>query len=117
MTKAPFRRPGLGLFSLFSAGAAVALALVGCSSKPSDPNGIDQSEAIQRLDYRLQQLERRVGETSTSSPDTNDKTPPGPVKSLTLRLGSLDDRLRIYWEDGTTTNLPCTEEQKTWVCG
>jgi len=117
MTKAPVRRPGLGLASLFSACGVMALTLVGCASQPSDPNGINQSEAIQRLDYRLQQLERRISEGATSTPEPNDKTPPGPVKSLTLRLGSLDDRLRIYWEDGTTTNLPCTEEQKTWVCG
>ena len=117
MTKAPFRSPGLGLVSLSRTFAVLAVALASCASNPSDPNGIDQTEAIKRLDYRLQQLERRVGDGSGSSSEPNDKTPPGPVKSLTLRLGSLDDRLRIYWEDGTTTNLPCTEEQKTWVCG
>ena len=117
MTKAAFRSPGLGLARRFSACGVLALALVGCTSNPSDPNGMNQSEAIQRLDYRLQQLERRIGEDSPTKPEINDKTPPGPVKSLTLRLGSLDDRLRIYWEDGRTTNLPCPEEQNTWVCG
>ncbi len=116
MTKAPLQRPGLGLINVLSTGGVLVLALVGCTSG-SDPKGIDQSEAIQRLDYRLQQLERRIGAGSTGTPETNTKTPPGPVTSLTLRLGSLDDRLRIYWEDGTTTNLPCTEEQNTWVCG
>lgn len=114
MTQAPCHRPGLGLVSTCG---VIAVALAGCTSSPSDPNGIDQSEAIKRLDYRLQQLERRLVNGSDGTSDPNDKTPPGPVKSLTLRLGSLDDRLRIYWEDGTTTNLPCTEEQKTWVCG
>ena len=117
MTKAPFQSPGLGLVSLSSSFCVLALALVSCASNPSDSNGINQTEAIQRLDYRLQQLERRISEGEIITPDPNDKTPPGPVKSLTLRLGSIDDRLRIYWEDGTTTDLPCTEEQNTWVCG
>lgn len=102
-----------------------ALALIGClglinvacSSQPQDPNAINQTEAIKRLDYRLQQLEQRLEAQTAGKADEGDKTPPGPVKSLTLRLGTVDDRLRIYWENGTTTNLPCTEEQKTWVCG
>ena len=45
------------------------------------------------------------------------KPPAGPVKSLTFRMGSEDDRLRIYWGDGTTSDLPCTKEQGTWACG
>jgi hypothetical protein len=39
------------------------------------------------------------------------------IKSLTLRSGSDDDRLRIYWANGSTTDLPCTKEQATLVCG
>ncbi|KGG13143.1 MULTISPECIES: hypothetical protein [Prochlorococcus] len=39
------------------------------------------------------------------------------IKSITLRLGSEDDRLRIYWHDGMKTDLPCTKEQSTWACG
>ena len=83
----------------------------GCSPNLQPPEAINQTEAIKRRDARLQTLERRIGSTA------DDKTPPGPVTSLTLRLGTVDDRLRIYWEDGSTTNLPCTEEQNTWVCG
>jgi len=25
--------------------------------------------------------------------------------------------LRIYWADGSTSDLPCTKEQGTWACG
>jgi hypothetical protein len=39
------------------------------------------------------------------------------VKSLTLRTGTEDDRLRIYWADGSSSDLPCTQEQNTLVCG
>jgi hypothetical protein len=39
------------------------------------------------------------------------------IKSLTLRSGTEDDRLRIYWADGTRTDIPCTKEQATLVCG
>ena len=52
--------------------------------------------------------------------DTSDptgKAPAGPVKSLTFRTDSADDRLRIYWADGSTSDLPCTKEQGTWACG
>ncbi|WP_143703320.1 hypothetical protein [Prochlorococcus marinus] len=39
------------------------------------------------------------------------------IKSLTFRLGSEDDRLRIYWSDGEKTDLPCTEDENIWACG
>lgn len=97
--------------------SSVGCLAAGCTAQPQNPNAIEQGEAIKRLDYRLQQLESRIDSGTAERPDPGDKTPPGPVKSLTLRLGTVDDRLRIYWEDGTTTNLPCTEEQNTWVCG
>ncbi|MGC6482044.1 MAG: hypothetical protein ACON4T_00530 [Synechococcus sp.] len=93
--------------------------ITGCGlmAPTPSPHDVQQSKTLERLDYRLQQLERRIGSNATPPPDQGNKIPPGPVKSLTLRLGTIDDRLRIYWEDGTMTNLPCTEEQKTWVCG
>jgi len=43
--------------------------------------------------------------------------PPGPIKSITFRSGTADDRLRIYWENGKVSSLPCTLEQGTWACG
>jgi hypothetical protein len=92
---------------------AAALLLVGCQSTPSAEN-----ERLNRIELRLQQLEQRqaspgVGNTA----DPSGKAPAGPVKSLTFRMGTADDRLRIYWADGSSSDLPCTKEQSTWACG
>ena len=63
-------------------------------------------------------LEKRLAHPDAEdTADTAGKPPAGPVKSLTFRMGSEDDRLRIYWGDGTTSDLPCTKEQGTWACG
>ena len=91
---------------------AAALLLAGCQRGPSE------SQRLQRLELRVQQLEKR--QAHPDAEDTADKAgkpPAGPVKSLTFRMGSEDDRLRIYWGDGTTSDLPCTKEQGTWACG
>ena len=33
-------------------------------------------------------------------------------------IGTEDDRLRMYWADGQTSNLICSEEGKgVWACG
>ena len=91
---------------------AAALLLAGCQRGPSE------SRRLQRLELRVQQLEERLAHPDAE--DTADKAgkpPAGPVKSLTFRMDSEDDRLRIYWGDGTTSDLPCTKEQGTWACG
>jgi hypothetical protein len=91
---------------------AAALLLAGCQRGPSE------SQRLQRLELRVQQLETRLAHPDAeSTADTAGKPPAGPVKSLTFRMGSEDDRLRIYWGDGTTSDLPCTKEQGTWACG
>ena len=75
---------------------------------------------LDRVDLKLQQLEQRLNKLSIRAEDGADqsgKPPAGVIKSLTLRLGSEDDRLRIYWADGSQTDLPCTKEQSTYVCG
>ena len=41
----------------------------------------------------------------------------GPIKSITFRVGTKDDRLRIYWDNNGKSDLPCTKEQSIWVCG
>jgi hypothetical protein len=92
---------------------AAALLLVGCQSQPSA-----ESERLNRMELRLQQLEQRQarpGADDTADPSA--KAPAGPVKSLTFRMGTADDRLRIYWADGTSSDLECTKEQTTWACG
>jgi len=91
---------------------AAALVLTGCQRGPSE------SQRLERLELRLQQLEQRLNAPdSPNSADRGSKAPAGPVKSLTFRMGSADDRLRIYWADGSSSDLPCTKEQGTWACG
>ncbi|MBM5820487.1 MAG: hypothetical protein FJ070_10465 [Cyanobacteria bacterium K_DeepCast_150m_m2_101] len=92
---------------------AAALLLVGCQSQPAAEN-----ERLNRMELRLQQLEQRQANPGAgSTADPSGKAPAGPVKSLTFRMGTNDDRLRIYWADGTSSDLPCTKEQSTWACG
>jgi hypothetical protein len=69
--------------------------------------------------HRAQQLEQRLNQERQrdDGADRSGKPPAGVIKSLTLRSGSDDDRLRIYWANGSTTDLPCTKEQSTLVCG
>jgi hypothetical protein len=91
---------------------AAALVLAGCQRGPSE------SQRLERLELRLQQLEQRLNAPDGhNSTDRGGKAPAGPVKSLTFRMGSADDHLRIYWADGSSSDLPCTKEQGTWACG
>ncbi len=79
-----------------------------------DPTGA----SIERLELRLDQLEQRLKELNPSPPDTADKAPAGPIRSLTLRIGTDDDRLRLYWADGQRSDLLCSQEgQGVWACG
>lgn len=72
----------------------------------------------EQLQLQVQQLEQRLNATTPrDGADRQGKPPAGPVKSLTYRSGTGDDRLRIYWADGTRSDLPCTKEQHTLVCG
>jgi hypothetical protein len=96
---------------LLTAGLLVA----SCQRGPSA-----ETRRLDRVDLKLQQLEQRLNKLSIRTDDGVDKAgkpPAGVIKSLTLRLGSEDDRLRIYWADGSQTDLPCTKEQSTYVCG
>ena len=96
--------------------SSAAMALSACGSKTMPVNKT-QSETINRLEQRIEQLERQVGEKLPTPSDTSSKVPAGPVSSITMRTGTADDRLRIYWADGTRSDLPCTKEQNTWACG
>lgn len=102
--------------ALFTASVLVAaLATAGCQRGPSA-----ESQRLDRVDLKIQQLEQRLNKLSVRNEDGADKAgkpPAGVIKSLTLRMGSEDDRLRIYWADGSKTDLPCTKEQSTFVCG
>ena len=102
---------------LMTAGLMTCLvATSGCTALA--PNKASTKAALDRFDRRLSELERRLGTTTADQTDTDSRTPTGPIRSLTLRLGSEDDRLRLYWADGQTSDLLCTNEgQKTWACG
>ena len=98
---------------------ALLIGMVTLSSCQADQRSeVDQrSETLKRLELRVKQLEQQVGQPKPI-PDTDEKTPPGPIKSLTLRMGTIDDRLRIYWADGRSSDLPCNQESKgVWACG
>jgi len=94
---------------------ATGLLLGGCRTDPSA-----ESQRIDQLEFKIQQLEQRLNKVAaqqTDGADRTGKTPAGVIKSLTLRSGTAEDRLRIYWADGTRTDIPCTKEQTTLVCG
>ncbi len=99
---------------------AGCLAIQGCqqTSKMSPINkSATNSKEIQRLEYRIKKLEKKLEKKLAPSAIRDFKTPTGPIKSLTFRLGTKDDRLRIYWEDGRKSDLPCFKEQAIWACG
>jgi hypothetical protein len=93
---------------------AGALLLAGCTRQASV-----ESQRIDQLEFKLQQLEQRLNKVTVrqDGADKAGKPPAGVIKSLTFRSGTEDDRLRIYWADGSSTDLPCTKEQATLVCG
>jgi hypothetical protein len=94
---------------------SLGLVLGGCARGPSA-----EGQRIDELEFKIQQLEQRLNKVAAdraNGSDRSGKPPAGVVKSLTLRSGTDDDRLRIYWADGSTTDLPCTKEQATLVCG
>jgi hypothetical protein len=106
----PVRRVVLAASLLLMAGLGS-----GCQRVPSA-----ETQRLDRVDLKIQQLEQRLNKLSVRAEDGADKAgkpPAGVIKSLTLRMGSEDDRLRIYWGDGSKTDLPCTKEQSTFVCG
>ncbi len=99
---------------------AGAIVTVGCQTSQQDlesstSDSLEQS--INRLNQRLSNLEELVEKKNRTKRKKDAKTPSGRIQSLTMRTGTEDDRLRIYWDDGSTSDLPCTKEQFIWVCG
>ena len=94
--------------------ALLALALVGCERKPSV-----ESRRIDQLELKIQQLETRLNQVSVQvrQPDQGKRLPVGAIKSLTYRTAQDGNRLRIYWADGSQTDLECNQEQATLACG
>jgi len=106
---------GVAAHGVIGVVAVLAMALAGCQ-QGSNP----EAQRIDQLNLKIEQLEQRLNKLASERHDGSDrqgKPPAGRIKSLTLRTGTEDDRLRIYWADGSTTDLPCTKEQSTFVCG
>ena len=100
--------------------AVMTTALISaCQKRAETQTSTDLSldAQINELNTRVDVLERLVSKQIPSSDDSGERVPPGPIKSITFRSGTADDRLRIYWENGKVSSLPCTLEQGTWACG
>ena len=100
-------------------GLGVMGGLISCQKKQSfhKRTSKENVQLINNLNVRIEQLEKLVGKETTTLSKTDKKSPAGPIKSLTFRMGTKDDRLRIYWADGSNSDLPCTKEQSIWACG
>jgi outer membrane murein-binding lipoprotein Lpp len=111
MTKraAPLLRTSLLMLPLLA-----VLALSGCDRKANE-----QSRRIDQLELKIQQLETRLNQVSTQvkQPEKGSRLPKGAIKSLTYRTTDAGNRLRIYWADGSRTDLECNQEQATLACG
>ncbi len=93
--------------------------LSGCQGKQSNlrKNKFTQETDIKQLRQRIDQLESQIKSNTSNSSNKQSRGTDSPIKSLTFRIGSKDDRLRIYWANGSNTDLPCTKEQAIWICG
>ena len=94
--------------------------ITGChrNKKTTKINIYSHQEAeINQLKVQISQLEEIIKSNSSSKAIKEIKGSISPIKSITFRMGSNDDRIRIYWEDGRKTDMPCTKEQSIWACG
>tara|TARA_Y100001968_G_C19384336_1_gene732017 strand:+ start:388 stop:669 length:282 start_codon:yes stop_codon:yes gene_type:complete len=76
-----------------------------------------QEAEINQLKVRISQLEELLKINPKEKTISQDSISSSPIKSLTFRMNSNDDRIRVYWEDGRKTDIPCTKEQSIWACG
>lgn len=113
----PMRRPARVLALAATTATLTVLALGACRFKPSSAD-LELQQRQEQLELKLQQLEQRLNAVSPrDGADPSGKPPAGPVKSLTYRTGDQGNRLRIYWSNGSTTDLECNQEQSTLACG
>ncbi len=89
-----------------------AISISGCHLKSYEMN----NSGINKLQERVSKLERNLIEEEKAISNQKEKLS-SLINSITIRLGSNDDRLRIYWRDGSKTDLPCNKEMKMWACG
>ncbi|WP_114994333.1 hypothetical protein [Synechococcus sp. UW179A] len=115
----PSSAPAVRSLAIAFSALMTAVLISACQKKSDMQPSTDSSRdaQISELNTRLDQLEQRVNKEMAGSDDSGERVPPGPIKSITFRSGTADDRLRIYWENGKVSSLPCTLEQGTWACG
>ena len=95
-----------------------SVGLTSCELVTSSDDKQNASASIKQPEQRINQLEQELQQLKSPGGDADSKTPAGPLRSLTLRIGTEDDRLRMYWADGQTSNLICSQEGKgVWACG
>ena len=95
-----------------------SVGLSSCEVVPSSNDMPSASASIEQLERRINQLEQKLQELRSPAGESDSKTPAGPLRSLTLRIGTERARLRMDWADGQTSNLICSEEGKgVWACG
>ena len=106
--QAPFQPPRLLALLL------CVLPLAGCQGTPSA-----EGQRLNQLELKIQQLETRLNRVSSPQvpPAANGRLPAGAIKSLTYRTSDQGNRLRVYWADGSVTDLECNQEQATLACG
>jgi len=98
-------------------GAALLVSLSSCSAM-RQPGVGELIQRQERLELQVQQLEQRLNRRNPAATGAAvGNAPAGRIRSLTYRSGTADDRLRIYWADGSVSDLPCTKEQSTLACG
>jgi hypothetical protein len=99
--------------------AFACLCLSSCGTGSSSTGGEQTGQtALEQLELRVNQLEQKLSSGSPDKAELDQKVPAGPLQSLTLRLGTDDDRLRLYWADGQSSDLLCSKEGKgVWACG
>ncbi|RPF84020.1 hypothetical protein [Synechococcus sp. CC9616] len=115
-------RPSIASTFRIGLSALVVSCLSSCAQTATQPapDGSSSSlaAAMERLQMRVDELEKDLKEKLPDPVESNEKTPAGPIDSLTLQLGTNDDRLRLYWKDGQTSNLECSQEgEGRWACG
>ena len=99
--------------------AAGLLSIVGCRNNEEslNRNSLRNQQEINQLKIRLKKLEVDTQQIIDFNRKKLSVSSKSPIKSITFRIGTKDDRLRIYWSDGSKTDFPCTKEQSIWACG
>jgi len=99
----------------------LGIAIVSGCAKDSTPIGNKSTQYIKdikELTLKLAKLEESINKKEPNDRlNSSIQLHSNLIKYITLRVGSSDDRLRIYWSDNSSTNLPCKKEQSTWICG